>query len=44
MNDPNFGEPTIDVEPNCVVQPLLDVVICVGIKASKELCISYNHK
>ena len=42
MNDPNFGRTTVDVEPNYVVSPLLEVVTSVDIKAGEDLLISYN--
>ena len=42
MNDQNFGKTTVDVQPNCVVQPLLEIVTCADIKYGEELLISYN--
>ena len=43
MNDSTFGKTTVDVQPNCVVQPLLEIVTCVGIKNGEELLIRYNR-
>ena len=42
MNDPNFRKDTIDIQPNCVVQPILEIVTRVDDKAGDKSLISYS--
>ena len=53
MNDPNFNEGSnkkqtgdnnvTTIEPNCIVQPLLEIVTAREIKIDEELLLSCNY-
>ena len=52
MNDPNFKLTSSDkakidsdkskIEPNCLVQPLLEIITAKDIEIDEELLLSYN--
>ena len=43
MNDLSYKSTTNTTPPNCVVQPLLEVVAAKDIKKGEELFLSYNR-
>ena len=53
MNDPNLNEGlnkkqtgdnnVTTIEPNCIVQPLLEIITAREIKIDEELLLSYDY-
>ena len=43
MNDLDFDTPSNTTPPNCIVQPLMEVVTARDVKKDEELFISYNR-
>ena len=43
LNDLDYNTPSNTTPPNCIVQPLLEVVTARDVKKGEELYISYNR-